>query len=109
MKGQLTRDEDGDLWVYIAPHHTGYWKFVDADDNWVDRGMALQVTGDAASLFEAAPEMLAALKRVVALANCAMDYSGVDAEHTLKRAMERISKAKCVCETALAKAEGRVP
>jgi len=63
MKGQLTRDENGDLWVYIAPHHTGYWKFVDADDNWVDRGMALQVTGDAAALFAAAPEMLAAIKQ----------------------------------------------
>jgi hypothetical protein len=60
-------------------------------------------------LMAAAPEMLAALKRVVDQANCAMDYSGVDAEHTLKRAMERISKAKCVCETAIAKAEGRVP
>jgi hypothetical protein len=57
-------------------------------------------------LIAAAPELLATLKRVVDLANCAMDYSGVDAEHTLKRAMERISKAKCVCETAIAKAEG---
>ena len=62
MKGQFTRDDGGDLWMYIAPHHTGYWKFVDADDNWVDRGMALQVTGEAAALFEAAPEMLAVLR-----------------------------------------------
>jgi hypothetical protein len=58
-----------------------------------------------AELIAAAPDLLAALKRVVDLANCAMDYSGVDAEHTLKRAMERISKAKCVCETSIAKAE----
>lgn len=63
MKGQLTRDEDGELWVYITPHHTGYWKFVDADDNWVDRGMALQVTGEAAALFAAAPELLTAIKQ----------------------------------------------
>jgi hypothetical protein len=60
-----------------------------------------------AELIAAAPEMLAALKRVVAVANCAMDYTGVDSEHTLKRALERISKAKCVCETAIATAEGR--
>jgi hypothetical protein len=60
-----------------------------------------------AELIAAAPELLSALKRVVDQANCAMDCSGVDAEHTLQRVMERISKAKCVCETAIAKAEGR--
>ena len=65
MKGQFTRDDGGDLWMYIAPHHTGYWKFVDAEDNWVERGMALQVTGNAADLFSAAPELLAALKQMV--------------------------------------------
>jgi len=58
-------------------------------------------------LMAAAPELLAALKRVVAQANCAMEYSGVDADHMVMRALERISKAKCVCETAIATAEGR--
>jgi len=73
----------------------------EADDNPLDS------QPDDLMLILAAPDLLAALKRVVDLANCAMDYSGVDAEHTLKRALERISKAKRVCETAIAKAEGR--
>lgn len=60
---------------------------------------------DDLQLMAAAPALLSALKRVVSEADCAMDYSGCDAEHTLKRALERISKAKCVCETAIAKAE----
>jgi hypothetical protein len=48
-------------------------------------------------------DLLAVLRRVVDLSNCAMDYSGVDAEHTLQRVLERVSKMKCVCEDALAK------
>lgn len=60
-----------------------------------------------ARLIAAAPDLLAALKRAVSEANCAMGYSGVDAEHTLKRVLERVSKLTRVCETAIAKAEGR--
>lgn len=101
MKGQLTRDEDGDLWMYIAPHHTGYWKFVDADDNWVGRGMALQVTGDAASLFEAAPELLATLR----IAADALDYAQaqVDSENDRHNLLVRLEQVK----RAISKAEGR--
>jgi hypothetical protein len=55
----------------------------------------------------AAPELRKALERVIAEANCALDYSGVDDGHTLKRALARINKAKCVAESAIAKAEGR--
>jgi hypothetical protein len=95
MKGRLTRDEGGDLWVYIAPHHTGYWKFVDADDNWVDRGMALQVTGDAAALFAAAPELLATLKEVAEECEYRL-RKGEDSgdRHTLKLCRAAISKAE---------------
>lgn len=46
-------------------------------------------------------DLLAVLKRVVNLSNCAMDYSGVDAEHTLKRVLERVGKMKCICEAVL--------
>ena len=99
MKGQLTRDENGDLWMYIAPHHTGYWKFVDADDNWVDRGMALQVTGEAAALFAAAPEMLAALDKLID-ADLAVEED--ERKHQLKL-------AKLLAAVAIAKAEGVVP
>jgi hypothetical protein len=99
MKGQLTRDEDGDLWMYIAPHHTGYWKFVDADDNWVDRGMALQVTGDAAVLFAAAPELLAACHKLV---DSDLAVEGDERKHQLKL-------ARLLAADAIAKAEGVVP
>ena len=58
-------------------------------------------------LLAAAPEMRKALERVIAVANCALDYSDVDDGHTLMRALARINKAKCVCEAAIAKAEGR--
>jgi hypothetical protein len=57
-----------------------------------------------AHLIAAAPEMLVVLKRVIDMANCAMEYEGVDDAHTLKRAMERISKAKRECERAVEKA-----
>lgn len=98
MKGRLTRDEDGELWLYIAPHHTGYWKFVDADDNWVDRGMALQVTGEAAALFEAAPELLAACHKLIDA-----DLAVEEDERTHQRRMARI-----MAQAAVAKAEGRI-
>jgi len=57
-----------------------------------------------ARLIANAPEMLVVLKRVIDMANCAMEYEGVDDAHTLKRAMERISKAKRECERAVEKA-----
>jgi hypothetical protein len=105
MKGQLTRDQNGDLWMYIAPHHTGYWKFVDADDNWVDRGMALQVTGDAAALFAAAPELLEACQAVAADLEQLLDgddFSGMSDEELFAGFLR-------VLRPAIAKAEGRVP
>jgi hypothetical protein len=101
MKGQLTRDEDGELWAFIAPHHTGYWKFVDADDNWVDRGMALQVTGDAAALFAAAPELLEACKQ---LHNCLSDWVEIADSDDLR---DSDSEAIQLSVAAIAKAEGR--
>jgi hypothetical protein len=55
----------------------------------------------------AAPEMLRALYRVIAECNCALDYVGVDDAHTLQRAMNRVGKARKVCEDAIALAEGR--
>ena len=61
---------------------------------------------DDRSLIAAAPEMLIVLRRVIDMANCAMDYVGVDDAHTLKRALERISKAKRECERVIEKAEG---
>jgi hypothetical protein len=103
MKGQLTRDQNGDLWMYIAPHHTGYWKFVDADDNWVDRGMALQVTGDAAALFAAAPELLEACQAVAADLEQLLDgddFSGMSDEELFAGFLR-------VLRPAIAKAEGR--
>jgi hypothetical protein len=57
-----------------------------------------------ARLIAAAPELLVVVKRVIDMANCAMEYEGVDDAHTLKRAMERISKAKRECERVVAKA-----
>jgi hypothetical protein len=61
-------------------------------------------TEEDARLIANAPEMLVVLKRVIDMANCAMEYEGVDDAHTLKRAMERISKAKRECERAVEKA-----
>jgi hypothetical protein len=58
-------------------------------------------------LIAAAPEMLVVLRRVIDMANCAMEYVGVDDAHTLKRALERVSKAKRECERVIALAEGR--
>jgi hypothetical protein len=101
MKGQLTRDQNGDLWVYIAPHHTGYWKFVDADANWVDRGMALKVTGDAAALFEAAPDLLEACKQ---LRDCLSDWMEIADSDDLR---DSDSEAIKLSVAAIAKAEGR--
>ena len=52
-------------------------------------------------------ELLRVLKGVIDQANCALDYSGVDADHTLKRALERVSKIKCVCEAVIYREEAR--
>jgi len=62
---------------------------------------------DDRSVIAAAPEMLVVLRRVIDMANCAMEYVGVDDAHTLKRALERIGKAKRECERVIALAEGR--
>jgi len=58
-------------------------------------------------IIAAAPELLAALYRVIAECNCALDYVGVDDAHTLQRVLNRFGKARKVCEDAIAKAEGR--
>ena len=58
-------------------------------------------------LMGAAQEMLTVLRRVIDMANCAMEYEGVVDAHTLNRALERIGKAKRECERVVAKAEGR--
>jgi hypothetical protein len=68
--------------------------------------VAFNVIDCSAHLIAAAPEMLVVLRRVIDMANCAMDYVGVDDAHTLKRALERISKAKRECERVVEKAEG---
>lgn len=69
--------------------------------------VAFNVIDCSAHLIAAAPEMLIVLRRVIDMANCAMDYVGVDDAHTLKRALERIGKAKRECERVIEKAEGR--
>jgi hypothetical protein len=51
--------------------------------------------------------MMATLQRVISEANCALragcgDY-GVDDRDTLRRVLDRVSKAKCLCEEALAR------
>jgi hypothetical protein len=69
---------------------------------------AMVYTNEAdARLIAAAPELLAALYRVIAECNCALDYVGVDDAHTLQRVLNRFGKARKVCEDAISKAEGR--
>jgi len=84
-------------WRWSQPLNT---LVIEAGDGYIARN----ISNDNARLIAAAPELLVVVKRVIALANCAMEYEGVDDAHTLKRAMERISKAKRECERVVAKA-----
>lgn len=53
-------------------------------------------------------DMRRVLERVISEANIALDdgtiSAGVDDADTMRRVLERVNKAKCVCEAAIAKA-----
>jgi hypothetical protein len=80
-------------------------KVVGGDSN--DRPLSDEERLANASLILTAPELLRTLHRVIAECNCALDYVGVDDAHTLMRVLNRVGKARAVCEDAIAKSEGR--
>ena len=55
-------EEDREHWLYLL-HYNGYTRVVGEHDNW---SVAHEMTGETGRLFAAAPELLAACKKVIA-------------------------------------------